>query len=55
MTKKTKPTTDPNAQPHFQPGQHLGAVSPFIVTDSHGTVWRVDPNKGTATKVKFKF
>lgn len=55
MAKNTKLMSDQNAQPTFQPGQHLGSVEPFIVTDANGAVWRIDPKNGSATKVKFKF
>jgi len=52
---ETEVTPNSNAQPVFPHGEILGAGSPFIVTDNHGAVWRVDPNSGTACKVVFKF
>jgi hypothetical protein len=53
--KSTKPIKDPKAQPYFQPALHLGSGAPFIVTDSNGGVWRLDPESGVARKVRFEF
>lgn len=39
--------------PTFDPGKCLGQGVPFVVSDSVGRAWRIDPVSGLGSPVKF--